>query len=374
MRSAPTVALEALLDLPPLYVRIQSEAMLTGHRLRRSLGYLSGDMIGHLKICNVSPDVTDVLTVSDYLPLTFNFDHPFQVIFPDRCEWLDGIYPVPVGSIVYYSDGSKKNDSVGVGAVGPGLTLSLPLGSSPSVFQAEIIAIDLCARHCLSSNNTSNRDVFIFSDSQAALRALASYSLRSRLVFECLGNLKALATTCRLSLVWVPGHEGIPGNEEADELARLGAESDFIGPEPFCGLGDNHIKGRITMWSNQQKLVNFNSLPVSSFSRSTISYSSVRIKEILNLSKADISTLTGLLTGHCRLKHFLARINRANCSSCRLCNSANETAYHILCECCAVSRTRFRLLGKGSLVPSEAKLISPRSIIAYFKALRLEEV
>jgi ribonuclease HI len=33
----------------------------------------------------------------------------------------------------------------------------------------------------------------------------------------------------------VPGHEGSAGNETTDQLARMGPEHPFTGPEPACG-------------------------------------------------------------------------------------------------------------------------------------------
>jgi len=39
-----------------------------------------------------------------------------------------------------------------------------------------------------------------------------------------------------IRLIWWPGHSDIPGNEEADRLARLGAQVTPIGPEPFVGI------------------------------------------------------------------------------------------------------------------------------------------
>jgi hypothetical protein len=45
-----------------------------------------------------------------------------------------------------------------------------------------------------------------------------------------------LAKHNRIQLILVPGHEGIVGNEIADQLAKIGAEYPFIGPEPACGI------------------------------------------------------------------------------------------------------------------------------------------
>jgi hypothetical protein len=45
-------------------------------------------------------------------------------------------------------------------------------------------------------------------------------------------SLQRLSIYNTVQLLWVPGHCGIIGNEEADGLAGVGSESKFYGPEP----------------------------------------------------------------------------------------------------------------------------------------------
>jgi ribonuclease HI len=43
----------------------------------------------------------------------------------------------------------------------------------------------------------------------------------SGLVAECLDALSVLANRNEVTLIWVPGYCGVPGNEKADELATI---------------------------------------------------------------------------------------------------------------------------------------------------------
>jgi ribonuclease HI len=81
-------------------------------------------------------------------------------------------------------------------------------------------------------------------DSRAALLALKSYAMSSRVVLQCRNSLQELVLSNRVRLVWVPGHCGIHGNEEANALAREGSSSTFVGLEPYFTLPSSTVKWR----------------------------------------------------------------------------------------------------------------------------------
>jgi hypothetical protein len=78
----------------------------------------------------------------------------------------------------------------------PSLRYYEALGSSAAIFKADMSAINVWARICLTTQGLTGKHVCIMSYSQAALRALKSYTFTSKLVAKCLDNLKRIALKC----------------------------------------------------------------------------------------------------------------------------------------------------------------------------------
>jgi ribonuclease HI len=64
------------------------------------------------------------------------------------------------------------------------------------------------------------RIINICSDSRAALAALTKTTTESSLVWEHMQVLGKLSEFNKVTLVWIPGHLGVPGNEEVHRLAK----------------------------------------------------------------------------------------------------------------------------------------------------------
>jgi ribonuclease HI len=107
------------------------------------------------------------------------------------------------------------------------------MGSLSTVFCAEVMAILRCTE-LLLTKTLARRRIRICSDSRAVLAALAKTTTESSLVWECMQVLEKLSKSNRVTLMWIPRHQGVPGNEEADRLAKEGAVE--VPPDQFAAL------------------------------------------------------------------------------------------------------------------------------------------
>ncbi|XP_070075512.1 uncharacterized protein [Drosophila takahashii] len=163
---------------------------------------------------------------TDYMTAEIRFGNGFTTTFPTREDW-ENDRVTGQDEVSLYTDGSKMDCGVGAGifAESWGIESKFHLPESATVFQAEVLAIleaaKLSIQQCLR-----NTKVRIYSDSQAAIKSLAAARTNSTLVADCKSALNILATNNHVQITWVPGHNDIPGNEKADELARKGSADD----------------------------------------------------------------------------------------------------------------------------------------------------
>jgi ribonuclease HI len=64
---------------------------------------------------------------------------------------------------------------------------------------------------------------------------------------------RKLAKHYTVQLMWVPSHKGIEGNKTVDQLARLGFECLFIGPEPAYSISAETAKQAVKDWTQTIK-------------------------------------------------------------------------------------------------------------------------
>jgi hypothetical protein len=210
------------------------------------------------------------------------------------------------------------------------------LGKYATVFQTEIYAILQCAYENIRAYR--NKRILIFSDSQAALKALSGPKVTSRL-----DALTALADLSKVTLLWVPGHQSIRGNEQADKLAKQASATSTLGPEPALGIPKCIARDAIKKWTEHQHLRTWKDKRSCRHSKLLISrLCKKRAYCLLKLNRHQIKLAAALLTGHAPVRGHLRTIGLFNGDPfCRFCRMETETAQHIICGCDALSRQRY---------------------------------
>nr|XP_014288314.1 uncharacterized protein LOC106688398 [Halyomorpha halys] len=138
-------------------------------------------------------------------------------------------YPEPEW-IHIYTDGSAteadKNASAGVYRIL--FQLSAPTGANASNFYGEVAAITLALEKL---THASAKKIILLSDSRTALPAIASgHPSTNGRILACRKSTECKREILKvLVMQWIPAYCGIPGNEEADRLARLGVSQ----PQPL---------------------------------------------------------------------------------------------------------------------------------------------
>ena len=385
--STPSAVLGAMLDLPPLHAYLQGAALKTAHRMKLNGQWMGtkrhvGSTKSHVDFCNTLLRSSEVFSLPvDRRTVVRKFNHGYKVTIPDR-DWYTAagsrMVPGSREEIFCFTDGSKTNHGTGSGYIIRSTNLSKDgrktLDDLSSVFQAEIMAISETA-DWLISEETRWKNVTIYSDSQAALKALQGYRFTSNLTLECSNKLSKLARVNRVSLQWIPSHTGYEGNEAADALAKEATERSPLGPTPIIpippkvvsGMVDELVRGaHLDTWRNREDCRQAKLFGLKPHPR--------RALHFLSMSRSSLRDVIQIVSGHGNFAKHRFACGKINSPLCRWCDGVEETAFHHMAECSRYDLARLCIFGRNKLAEEDLPGLPIQSVVSYVKAtLRLKD-
>jgi ribonuclease HI len=325
----------------------------------------------HMEVLGEILETSIVWAPTDIMKRKKQHDLPFEVSLPTRECWENGGPDRDPNALYYYTDGSKTSEGVGLGVYGNGVDRSISLGRTLTIFQTEVMAITTCAEMVIRHTGDRN-EVYIVSDSQAAIKALSSTNITSNTVWECLRALRRLARQRKVHITWIPGHRGHEGNERADGLAQRGAGKPYMGPEPACGFPKSLTSSELRDWERRKNYSYWNSLQGLRQSKRLMGHGTNQFGELGTRNRSQMRTLTVLLTGHGRLNYHLKKIGLTQDDTCRLCQEDTESSEHVLCECEALAITRLLSFSKPFLKAEEVCQLDPDDLLRFARISGLD--
>ena len=338
-RSTPRLALEVIYNLTPNHLLIIREGLLSLARNRYiiysnwKMQRKSAMFQGHIKYWEEKAVLYDLdLEGTDKIRCTI-WDRNFRI---NTDSFTSKGYPIQA-QINIYTDGSKTNEHVGCGfVIYRGTTEissnSIRLPEHCTVYQAEVMAIQLASQEAITILEPSDKYIKLFSDSQAALKSLNKFRCLSKTVVRAVEGLNELGKNRqRLELNWIKAHNNYPGNERADELARNSAYHNVVNfsiDPPFSAIKFNLNLNLTAEWNSEW-------CQESSCRMTKIFYPTVhkgKAKELCNMARDKSRRLIEIITGQNNLNYIQNKISGQN-NLCRLCEEEEETFDHFVNDC-----------------------------------------
>lgn len=376
LRSTPSAALEMLLDISPLHIFIEIEAIKGALRLQKgNMWDLKGVIVGHSRILlDSSKRYPELTMLSDSTSPSEWHSNPniSLCIENDGTGYQECLQSISRCDVKVFTDGSSAGGKSGAGFVwaDKDIEVSCPLGQFATAFIAEVYAI-VSALSCLLEHRVINKDICIASDCKGALRAVCVGAADSLLVKEARTRLSKLSENNRIFLFWVPGHSDISGNEIADRLSRIGKNTPFIGPEPAVGISKETTASQVQIMFSD-KIKDFrDGLEVCGSTWSLFSDTSSEISaQLLGHPRSVVRILIGFLTGHWLNAH-LCKMGVSLSPICRWCSvaSSKETVEHVLCVCPSLAAIRNRVFGDVNLDIRTLRLNEVNKLLAFWSSM-----
>ncbi|XP_023216838.1 uncharacterized protein LOC111619360 [Centruroides sculpturatus] len=230
-------------------------------------------------------------------------------------------------NIEIYTDGSKADSKVGSGFIAFHNSNEIAsgryrLGKHCSVLQAELFAIKMAVTW--SVTNYTNNTVAIISDSASSISLLQSATGHpiSNEIKDIINN----TNNCYF-IYWTRAHQGTPGNERADALAKSAGDDTNL-PISYTKLTSKTVKNLlwkdlIISWQQDWNDINHHT-----------TYNFIPLIEPFILSRwyKPCHRASQFLSNHGRFNSYLTRFTNASNPNCSLCG-VEDGSRHYFFDC-----------------------------------------
>ena len=159
---------------------------------------------------------------------------------------------------------------------------------------------------------------------------------------------KLSATNKTIKLEWVPSHLDIPGNNEADEMAKAALSLNDITQLPLCYKDFRSSLKRYLYTKWQEKWDTINTYPYKTSHLYPIKPVVKEWSSVNRKSREEEVILTRLRQGACifNKKHLFKREPAPNCVYCQTIPETPLTISHVLLECPQYHNDRILIIGE----------------------------
>ena len=366
MSSSPTIALENMLNLPPLDIYVEQVAMTALLRLQQA----SSDQkkVAELRACELwrraASEQPLLESHTDLIPPKFCYNRPYGLELQSPSSRANKTLSV-------YTDGSKTVGGSGAGIFSHDLQLNLwiPLGMHATVHQAELIAIANAA-YAIANSPKTGKEISIYTDSRQAILALGRHRFVSGVVMDCHNALTEASRRNHVKVCWIKGHSEVRGNNKADRLARRAARRTPSSPEPVVAPTIKTQVELIKRITHQRFCDRWDKTPERLHAREMLRYPNEKTTiQLMELSKRDLRLLTHFWTGHCKLNKHKFVMKLCNSPICRACEHEEESVSHIMFECPVLANLREFTLGEAWPTASQLRNSPPGALLTFVKNL-----
>jgi ribonuclease HI len=378
MKQTPTTALQALLNIPPIDLKIKHIAMADCIRLLHNKTWRKDcDDTGHrailkqVKKLELGPQDNTAHTWTTNKYHTHGKEaNPFNNSTDVDC----------------YTDASVKNARAGIGIYCEKLHLSIGARTTDNtdIHTAELMAIRTVAS-ILNEKALKSRKIKIFTDNLLAIDKLASLSCESITVASTKAELNKLAENNQVHLFWVKSHGDSEGNKKADDLAYEAKDKVNVDIPSLMSvnswkklLRDKTFAESLQRWNEEKHKLSLSKFMIKGYEKASKRF-------LLDLNKLELRTLIGILTGCSCLRKFLHIIKQANNGFCRWCspfdtwekpvqeclashpNLKEENIRHLITECKSLEQLRFKYFGEYLIEEKDLMNLDKNFLIQFAK-------